>query len=526
MMMASAAGLPSWYRCRCTAADADSCVCPSLSPPGGLAPGATPQFILFTHDDAVTAEAEAAFRAILGGRRSADGCPASATLFALARGTDCALLRGLFRDGYEVASHSLTHQKMNGWGRPEIDAEVAGGRQALVDSCGIPGEHVVGWRAPFLQSSAASREAVLAAGYQYDSTILEVPEDGALSQGMGARLWPYTLQDGVLLNCERWSPWQDCDQRGRYPGLFEVPAWDLSGNGLFATNASERGGRSVYDTLRQAFDASYAGNRAPLPVYVHSSFFTAENVRDMQQFADYALGKQGTYFVTMRQLIGWMRNPVPAAQLTPAALGCGSVGGAPGSPQLLLPGDAAKATATEVDAATTIPAEQQQQQQKQQEPAEMHVSKDSLAAVVQQPATAGSAATAGAQQAPVVVPAAGPRVDLGAVLGGVVGGAAAAAMLLGLAALAMRRRQRRSSAAAAAAGAAQRSAYATHLYSSHMQHGAIPHLSQAVPSGSHPAVVVRGLEAALRESAELAVVVEQSGTPLGSARRRPKTAFN
>ena len=47
----------------------------------------------------------------------------------------------------------------------------------------------------------------------------------------------------------------------------------------------------------------------------------------------------------------------------------------------------------------------------------MHVSKDSLAAVVQQPATAGSAATAGAQQAPVVVPAAGPRVDLGAVLG-------------------------------------------------------------------------------------------------------------
>lgn len=178
---------------------------------------------------------------------------------------------------------------------------------------------------------------------------------------------PRPLQDGVLLNCERWSPWQDCDQRGRYPGLFEVPgersqsisqptdhsidvsvhmggrlsrgparaqlvvpwqrsrqscvehtayahmhsllfarcvlcyppqthtgdaccrptaaAWDLSGNGLFATNASERGGRSVYDTLRQAFDASYAGNRAPLPVYVHSSFFTAENVRDMQQFA-------------------------------------------------------------------------------------------------------------------------------------------------------------------------------------------------------------------------------------------------
>lgn len=48
--------------------------------------------------------------------------------------------------------------QMNGWGRPEIDAEVAGGRQALVDSCGIPGEHVVGWRAPFLQSSAASRE--------------------------------------------------------------------------------------------------------------------------------------------------------------------------------------------------------------------------------------------------------------------------------------------------------------------------------------------------------------------------------
>lgn len=46
---------------------------------------------------------------------------------------------------------------------------------------------------------------------------------------------------------------------------------------------------------------------------------------------DYALSKPDTVFVTIRQLIAWMQHPVPASELTPETLGCGSAGGRPGT---------------------------------------------------------------------------------------------------------------------------------------------------------------------------------------------------
>lgn len=44
--------------------------------------------------------------------------------------------------------------------------------------------------------------------------------------------------------------------------------------------------------------------------------------------AEYALKKPHVYFVTMRQLLAWMENPIPADQLTAENLGCGNPGGA------------------------------------------------------------------------------------------------------------------------------------------------------------------------------------------------------
>lgn len=129
---------------------------------------------------------------------------------------------------------------------------------------------------------------------------------------------------------------------------------------------------AAWAAMHSAFDTSYGGNRAPLPIYVHSYWFSNSTVTDMQRFtgerdgqgmqlgcqqrqqgtrpcggrlpltripgclphcrrpAEYALSKPHTYFATMRQLLAWMQNPVPAAELTPSMLGCGSPGGAGG----------------------------------------------------------------------------------------------------------------------------------------------------------------------------------------------------
>lgn len=76
------------------------------------------------------------------------------------------------------------------------------------------------------------------------------------------------------------------------------------------------------------FDASYSYNRAPVPVFVHQFWITAPGkLEGLRRFVDYALAKPDVYFITMRQLIGFMKNPIRANQLTPAALGCGLPGG-------------------------------------------------------------------------------------------------------------------------------------------------------------------------------------------------------
>lgn len=46
--------------------------------------------------------------------------------------------------------------------------------------------------------------------------------------------------------------------------------------------------------------------------------------------AAYALAHDDTYAVSIRQMINWMQNPVPADQLTKQLLGCGNKGGAGG----------------------------------------------------------------------------------------------------------------------------------------------------------------------------------------------------
>jgi hypothetical protein len=58
----------------------------TLAPPGGLPPSATPQFILFTHDDAVIPSTAAMLRKVVDGR-SVNGCPLTATLFTQVQGT-------------------------------------------------------------------------------------------------------------------------------------------------------------------------------------------------------------------------------------------------------------------------------------------------------------------------------------------------------------------------------------------------------------------------------------------------------
>lgn len=106
--------------------------------------------------------------------------------------------------------------------------------------------------------------------------------------------------------------------------------------------------------LKSNFDASYNGNRAPFPLFLHAYWHSAANFSDvLARFigecnrmrcrcrratscsslqslpADDVARLPDVYFVTMRQLIGWMQRPMAAQELRddPHWLGCGTPGG-------------------------------------------------------------------------------------------------------------------------------------------------------------------------------------------------------
>lgn len=62
-----------------------------------------------------------------------------------------------------------------------------------------------------------------------------------------------------------------------------LSVWDLASTGLFSDAEGARQGRSVYEILVRLFEAAYRGNRAPLPLYVHTGWLV-DNVADVRRF--------------------------------------------------------------------------------------------------------------------------------------------------------------------------------------------------------------------------------------------------
>lgn len=84
-------------------------MCPSTDPPGGLSYDDTPQFILFTHDDAITWTTDSRIRQVTDGKTNPNGCPTRATLFTSSTNTDCDLAWNMWNDGYEISDHTHRH---------------------------------------------------------------------------------------------------------------------------------------------------------------------------------------------------------------------------------------------------------------------------------------------------------------------------------------------------------------------------------------------------------------------------------
>ncbi|KAI7845753.1 hypothetical protein COHA_000668 [Chlorella ohadii] len=315
---------PSWYSCDC--GGRPNCMCPSIQHPAAdrIPLQEVPQFVLFTHDDAIVEKTDASMRAVCDGRYNPNGCPARATMFTMQYNTDCDLAYRMWKDGYEISDHTVTHPPMDSsMDKETARQEIAGMREWAQESCGIPAAEILGFRNPYLTTTPTVRQVLHEEGFLYDSTLMETLQY-SLSNGAGQRVWPYTMDFGIAQNCAFFSPAQKCNpQNETYPGLWQVPMWPLIDNGQETMmDYGPDDDHSLYNLLVANFEESLSGNRAPLPVFIHTPWFTERRLAQVKRFADYSIGK-GAYWVTIRQLINWMRNPVPASQLRLSQAMCG-----------------------------------------------------------------------------------------------------------------------------------------------------------------------------------------------------------
>jgi len=197
-----------------------------------------------------------------------------------------------------------------------------GVRTFLNTECGIPLSDLVGFRSPYLIHNPTVRGLLAKNNILYDATILEfIGEMSFTSKTFADRLYPYTFDNGIPQYCNWTYPEGQCTKTEKYPGLWEVPMWDLPNDTVkpqvnaYTMDPEGGFGGDLLTTFKTNFDQAYSGNRAPFPIFVHAPWFTPERIAMTNEFIDYALSKPNVYFVTVRQMLDWMANPVPASQL-------------------------------------------------------------------------------------------------------------------------------------------------------------------------------------------------------------------
>jgi len=249
-----------------------------------------PQFIVYTHDDSTAELSTSLINESIEGYENPNGCAIPVTYFTMHGFTDCAKVQAAWKAGSEIATHTWSHLAMPPdfkGGLGSIEKEIASAKEWLVKNCSIPAADVVGFRSPFLVHHPSYRQALRGDGFLYDSSINEHWPMPSSPTG-ASRLYPYTMDAGIPQDCA-WISGNACTDTESYEGLWEVPVWTLQTD-TYPTPAyamdpctGENGKCDTLKLLKSFFTTSYEGNKAPVPVYIHSPWLS-ENVRKMKAF--------------------------------------------------------------------------------------------------------------------------------------------------------------------------------------------------------------------------------------------------
>lgn len=254
----------------------------------------------------------------------------------------------VYKDKHEIALHTHNHPHGNKFSVDEWKEELTKCREMLIE-LGVKKEEIIGVRAPYLEYNNNLFIAIKEMGLIYDSSI----EEGWQKEQDGTNfLWPYTLDkasDGhkVLVELENKPPigfhpglWEfpvycvivppdeECEKYGVKPGFrkrmkqqqeyFDETTGKISGldyNLLVFFNMTKD---EYLATLKYTLDLRLKGNKAPFIFCCHSDIYAEkyEGIKNitykerqevLEEFIDYALKKSFVKFVSLRELLDFMK---------------------------------------------------------------------------------------------------------------------------------------------------------------------------------------------------------------------------
>ncbi|ESP05404.1 hypothetical protein LOTGIDRAFT_181237, partial [Lottia gigantea] len=289
------------------------CLCSSFSHRGNSKN--YPQIVYFGFDDALTQTMANHYRFLFSpDRKNPNNCPIRMSLYIQHNYTDYNIVHEMYKKGMEIGVHSVTHQNIDT--RAKLLNEGKQQRENLHKLGKVPLEHILGWRSPNLKTAGDAQPDVLKQlGYLYDISLTFTRR----SYGDKKPL-PFTLDYGNPLPCMvKPCPGRSSVHKGfweipinsliDYKSQYPCPYVDGCYNGPKSTSDS-------FDYLYKNFMDYYKEGREPFGFHMHAAWFEVNHNREaMDKFIKHIVSLPDVYIVTVKQMLDWIRNPVPLSEL-------------------------------------------------------------------------------------------------------------------------------------------------------------------------------------------------------------------
>jgi hypothetical protein len=343
-------------------------------PPGGLDPKRVPQFVVFGSDDNGYSGLPGSggegglhyMTELFAARRNPDGTPLHfsfyvSTKYLTPQGVeDPAMVKRAWQEaiehGHELGVHTHSHPHGAQFTADMWEKEIHACIDRLVgpDGPGIAREALLGFRTPFLEYNDHALTAARNTGLAYDCSV----EEGFRhDEHAGNFVWPYRLDHGSPGNAATYKE-LELPRVGHHPGLWEIPPYafvvppddQCTAYGVPPGLRSKMKQKNDYfeiadgkitgfdwnlwfefdmtkaeflATLKYTLDQHLSGNRSPMTIGVHSDIYAdksdenpanasvQERREALREILDYVISKPEVRVRSARELLAWLRSPVP-----------------------------------------------------------------------------------------------------------------------------------------------------------------------------------------------------------------------